>query len=65
MCRAVAGIISKETLFTLFQKLLVITVNAVFTDSEKVLDINLPACTLVNKVAGNKPEGVYIILAWE
>ncbi|KKL06134.1 hypothetical protein LCGC14_2599070 [marine sediment metagenome] len=62
MGRAMAGIVTKETLFTFFQKFLVITVDAVFADSEKVLDINLPACTLVNKVAGNEPEGVYIIL---
>ena len=61
MCRAMAGIVTKETLFTLFQKLLVITVDAVLTDSEKILDINLTACTLVNKVTGNEPEGVYII----
>ena len=61
MGRAMAGIVTKETLFTFFQKLLVITVDAVLADSEKILDINLSACTLVNKIAGNKPEGVYII----
>lgn len=62
MGRAMAGIVTKKTLSTLFQKLLIITVDTVLADPEKVLDINLPACTLVNKVAGNESEGVNIIL---
>ena len=61
MGRAMTGIITKETLFSFFQKLLIITVHTVLADSEKVLDINLSADALVNKVAGNKPKSVYII----
>ena len=63
MGRAMAGIVTKETLFTFFQKLLVITVDAVLADSEKVLDINLPARALVDKVAGNESESVNIIFS--